>query len=346
MKIAIVAPFEESVPPKKYGGTEVVVYNLVSELVRLGHEVTIFATGDSQAPCKIEPIFPTALRITEPYASDPKTREAAKYLGISKVLSKLNEGDFDVIHNHLGWRLLFFYQHLHKPLVTTLHGPMDISYQKMAFTLSPNFNFVSISDNQRKPLPDLNYVATVYNGIDLEQFPFQEKPEGDYLLFLARFSPEKGAREAIEIAKKTGKKLLLAVKVDAGDQKYFEEVKPLIDGRQIQLLGEVDSVTKAKLLGNATALLAPIQWEEPFGLYAIEAMACGTPVIGIGRGAFPEIIENGVDGFLAKDAEEMVKMVPRINQINRQACRRSIEKRFTKQMMASNYLEVYKKICG
>lgn len=346
MKIAMVAPFEESVPPAKYGGTEVVVYNLITELIKQGHDVTLFATGDSKVPCRVVPIFPQSLRSLSPFDTDLKSREAAKFLGIGKVLEVLQKEQFDIVHNHIGWRLLLFYEHIHQPLVTTLHGPMSIGYQHIGFTASPSLEFISISNNQRKDFPTLDYVATVYNGIDLNHYQFQRGSSDNYLLFLGRFSPEKGAREAIEIAKESGKKLLMAVKIDQVDKKYFEECRPLIDGKQIQLLGEMSMAEKVKYLQNAMALLAPIQWEEPFGLNVVESMACGTPVIGTSRGSFPELITHGKDGFLAKSVGDMVDFVKRINTVDRRECRKTVEERFTKEIMASKYIEVYKKIIG
>lgn len=338
----MIAPFEESVPPKKYGGTEVVVYNLVTELVRLGHDVTLFATGDSDVPCRLIGIFPKSLRTWSPYDTDLKSRDAAKFLGIGKVLEVLQKEQFDIVHNHIGWRLLLFHELIAQPIVTTLHSPLSLSYPKVGLTARNNFQFVSISNNQRKEMPDLRYVTTVYNGIDLSLYPF-EKNTGNYLCFLGRIAAEKGVREAIEVAQATHMPLKLACKIDADDH-YYQSIQPLIDGSQIALVGEIGIAQKAHLLGGAYALLAPIQWEEPFGLNVVEAMACGTPVLGFSRGSFPELIDHGKNGFLSNSVEEMSDQIPKVSSIDRALCRKSVEERFTKETMAHGYFEVYKKI--
>lgn len=341
MKIALLAPFEEPVPPKRYGGTEVVVYNLITELLRLEHDVTLFATGDSEVPCKLVPIFPSAIRTSEPFASDQSLREKAKFLGIGKVLSYLLNEHFDLIHNHIGWRFCSFAPLVKRPMITTLHGPPGDTYNQLVFREFPHLSFVSISNNQRQSMPALDYAATVYNGIDLSLYPYKEKPDGDYLLFLARFSPEKGPREAIEIAKRTKKRLVMAVKVDAYDIEYFEETKAMMGNADIEIIGEVNMEEKIRLLQNAQALLAPIQWEEPFGLFVTEAMACGTPVIGTRRGSFPEIITHEVDGFLGSTIDDLVSYVSRIGEVSRSRCRETIKERFSKECMAKDYVTVY-----
>ncbi len=345
MKIALLAPFEEPVPPLRYGGTEVVVYNLITEFIRMGHEVTLFASGDSKAPCELVPIVPEAIRTKPPYSQDMGAREAIKFAGAATMVSEVGKRTFDIVHNHCNWRILAFSKLIPHPMVTTLHGRMDVSYYPVVFSQDAikHQPLVSISHNQRRSMPHLNYVATVYNGIDIDQYPYSEKHD-DYLLFLARFSPEKGAREAIEVAKRTGKKLLMAVKVDAVDRAYFEAAKPLIDGKQIVLLGELTMAEKVRSLQGAAALLAPIQWEEPFGLFVVEAMACGTPVLGMRRGSFPELIDHGRNGFLATTVEEMVEHVGMISSIDRRVCRRTVEMRFNKHIMSANYIKVYQDI--
>ena len=343
MKIAILAPFEESVPPKKYGGTESVVYNLIVELVNLGHDVTMFGTGDSDVPCKVIPIFPHTLRSIEPYASDMQMRDAAKFLGVGKIIADIENEKFDIIHNNLGWRFLLFAKSFHTPMVTTLHKPISKGQEQMGYLAYPDLQFVSISDNQRKPLPELQYIATVYNGIDMHMYPFSETHD-DFLFFLGRMSPEKGVKEAIDVAKKTRTRLFIAAKVDFVDEPYYAMVKPLIDGKQIVMLGELSGAEKTKYLQQATALISPIQWEEPFGLVAIEAMSCGTPVLGMARGAYPEIITSGKNGFLATTVDEMVAQVGQINSIDRHACRKTVEERFTRRHMAEAYVRVYEKL--
>jgi glycosyltransferase involved in cell wall biosynthesis len=340
MRIAMVAPFEEAVPPLKYGGTELVVYNVVTELVARGHDVTLFATGDSRVPCTLVPIYPQSLRTLEPYHSDVKLRDVAKYRAIAKVIDLINKDHFDIVHNHNGWRFLLFPEFLRLPVVTTMHGPLNQPYQTLGYLADSRYRFVSISDNQRKDMPDLPYAATVYNGLDVSLFTPSYEP-GSYLFFLGRMSPEKGVKQAIEVAKKTGEKLIIAAKIDTVDEGYWAEVKPMIDGVQIQFVGEIDFPTKVKYLSGAKALLAPIQWEEPFGLYVTEAMACGTPALGMARGSFPEIIESGKNGFLSTTVDEMAEQVRHIPEIDRRVCRKSVEEKFSKTAMADGYLAVY-----
>jgi glycosyltransferase involved in cell wall biosynthesis len=340
MRIAMLAPFEESVPPKKYGGTELVIYNLIIQLIKMGHDVTLFGTGDAEVPCRVEAIFPQAVRTIPPFDTDQKARESIKWVGIGNVLQKLANEPFDIIHNHNGWRFLSVSQCIRQPIVTTLHGPMDQIYQQVVFSSSPDFAFISISDNQRKAFPNLHYVQTVYNGIDVDKFPFSEKA-GNYLCLLGRFSPEKGVKEAIAIARKAGMTLKIAAKIDLVDQPYYESMKSEIDGTEIQFMGEIGFDQKTDLLKNAYALLAPIQWEEPFGLNVVEAMACGTPVIGTKRGSFPELITHGKTGFLGTTAEELASFVSQISTISRADCRKTVEERFTGKIMAEGYAGVY-----
>ncbi|HCM82021.1 TPA: glycosyl transferase [Patescibacteria group bacterium] len=343
MRIAMLAPFEEPVPPKKYGGTELVIYNLITELVKMGHDVTLFGTGDAEVPCRLEAIFPASIRTLPPFDTDQKAREAVKWVGIGNVLRKLANEPFDIIHNHNGWRFLSVSSCVRRPIVTTLHGPMDQVYQQVVFSSSPDFAFISISDNQRVAYPTLQYVQTVYNGIDVSKFPFSEKA-GGYLCLLGRFSPEKGVKEAIKIARMTGMPLKIAAKIDFVDRQFYESVKPEIDGRQIQFVGEISFEEKTDLLKNAYALLAPIQWEEPFGLNVIESMACGTPVVGTKRGSFPELIEQGKTGFLGTTAEELASFVSHIPMIKRLDCRKAVEERFTSTIMAEGYLQAYQRV--
>lgn len=345
MKVALVAPFEESVPPHKYGGTEMVVANLATELDRRGHDVTLYATGDSQVPCKLVPIFPQAIRTQEKFSNDPKMREMAKFVGISRVIKELRFGGFDIVHNHIGWRFTMFSHLLPMPIITTLHGPPGEPYQKFIHEEFPKSeHYISISDNQRKSFPELPYAATVYNGIDLSQYALKEKEDGDYFLFLARFSPEKGAKEAIEIAKRVGKKLVIATKIDTVDKPYYESCKELIEQSQVEFVGEIGMETKIRLLQNATALLAPIQWEEPFGLFIVEAMACGTPAVAWNRGSFPEIISHGIDGFLGNSVEELAYYAEMVPSISKDVCRKKVEQLFTKERMADGYIQAYEKV--
>ncbi len=343
MKIVQLAPFEEAVPPPKYGGTELVVYNLTQELVKRGHKVYLIASGDSKTNAKLLSIFPKALR-KYPEAKDMKMRDSLKFIGVGKVLEYLKDLDVDIIHNHIGWRLLPFTPLLKKPVITTLHGPLDIKYQKTIYGQFKKANFVSISNNQKEPLPDLNYIATVYNGIDIKKFPFSEK-RGNYLAFLGRMSPEKGPVEAIKVAKKSSLELKIAGKIDVVDKEFFEKkVAPFIDNKQIKFLGETNHKEKVELLKNAKALLTPIQWREPFGLFFVEAMACGTPVIAFNRGSVPEIIKDGETGFIVRNVEEMAEAIKNIDKISRKKCRERVEKYFTVGKMADGYEKVYYEI--
>lgn len=342
MKIAMVAPIEESVPPKKYGGTEAVIFNVISELHRRGHEVVLLGPGDSQVPCKVVPIVPQGVRTIPPFDQDQRARDIEKYLAWGRAAQYLAHEQVDIIHNHTGPRFFVFFPFLNAPVVSTLHMPIDKVADQLALK-EIRTPLVSISNNQRLPMPDLSYAGTVYNGIQIEPYVHRETPD-DYLLFLARFSPHKGAREAIQIARASGQKLLIAAKIDSYDQPYFDSCKEMIDGEQIQFVGEVGLEEKVKLLGGARALLAPIQWEEPFGLYAVEAMACGTPVIGISRGSFPEIIVHGKTGFLGSTTEELVTFVGRISELSRSECRRHVETNFTHTVMTDNYIKVYENL--
>ncbi|MCX6759652.1 MAG: glycosyltransferase family 4 protein [Candidatus Nealsonbacteria bacterium] len=343
MKIALLAPFEESVPPQKYGGTELIVYYL-AQLLSKKHSVFLFATGDSKTKARLIPIFPRNIR-KEKISQDMKIRESLKYIGIAKVVKELKKIKVDIIHNHIGWRFLPFAPLFKSPVVTTLHGPLNVPYQQFVYGQFKKFPFISISNSQRKPFPDLNYAATVYNGIDIKEFDFNDNPKGDYFAFLARMSPEKGPVQAIQAAKKAGVKLKMAAKVDAVDKEYFEkEIRPLIDGKQIKFLGEIGPKEKNNFLKNAKGLLIPLQWEEPFGLFMIEAMACGTPVIAFKRGSVPEVVKDKKTGFIVKTINEMAEAIKKIDQIDRKECRKWIKEKFTAERMVSDYEKVYEKI--
>ncbi len=343
MKIAQIAPFEEPVPPKKYGGTERIVYHLTEELVQNGHNVVLFATGDSKTSAKLLPIFPRALRSIK-IGQNLKAREAYKLIGLAKVIEILLKENFDIIHNHIGWRFLPFIKILKTKVVTTLHGPLDIGYQRFIYQKFPNSCYISISKNQREPLPKLNFVGNVYNGIDITSFPFKEK-SGNYLAFLGRMSPEKGPLEAIKIAKKMKMKLVMAAKIDIVDKEYFsKKIKPLIDNRMIKFIGEVGHKKKVQLLQNAKATLVPINWREPFGLVLTESMACGTPVIAFKRGSVPEVVKDKKTGFIVKNIDEAVESLKKIDQIDRRDCRKWVEEKFTSEKMANGYEKIYSKV--
>jgi len=345
LKIALLAPFEEPVPPHKYGGTELVVYNLAEELTKLGHEITLLASGDSHTSAKLKACVPRSIRVL-PEASSPPIRQGLNYAGLAKAITLINQNGFDILHNHFGWQMLLFRDLITCPIVTTLHGTLEEPTEKYMHNRFQEENFISISNTQRKHGPKLNYVATVYNGIQVERFTFNDKPK-DYFAFLGRIHPHKGPEYAIEIAKKAGIKLIMAAKIDPLDVDYYERcVKPLIDGKQIQFIGEPDHKGKVELLKNAKALLLPVQWDEPFGLVNIEALACGTPVINMRRGSLPEIINEGKQGYLCKTIDDAVNAIPKIGKINRLGCRQYVEANFTAKQMAERYVDAYKKVLG
>jgi glycosyltransferase involved in cell wall biosynthesis len=346
LNIAIVAPFEETVPPQGYGGTEQIVSNLTEELVKRGNNVTLFSVGGTKTSANLVEIFDQPLRLNPQTAQDSAKREAYKIIGVGKILEYLKSSKFDIVHNHISWRTLPFHHLVPCPVVTTIHHPLNGDTVKYGHVirLYKDQPYISISYAQRDPLPEANYIANVYHGIDVSSFDFNPHPQ-DYLAFLSRMSPEKGPIEAIEIARHTGKKLIMAAKVDQDDRKFFtEQVEPWIDGQQIQFIGEVNHQQKVELLKNAQALLAPIQWDEPFGLYFIEAMACGTPILSIRRGSTPEIIEDTVTGLLADSASHLAQLVPEVTNLDRAVIRDTAEKRFTISSMVDGYEQAYAKL--
>lgn len=346
MKIAMLAPFEESVPPKKYGGTELVVYNLTEGLVKRGYEVHLLASGDSKTSAKLEKIFDSSIRTRED-VKDNDAREKYKSVGINRVINWLrkHEQDYDIVHNHIGWRMLPFIKSFEKPFITTLHGPLNDKEQEY-YQRYRKENFVSISRNQRNGSPKLNYISNVYNGIDFDKFEHSQN-EGDYLAFLGRMSSLKGPVQAIEIAKKAGIKLKMAAKIDLTDREYYEdEIKPLIDGYRVEYIGEIGHYKKVQFLKNAMALLAPVQWEEPFGLYFVEAMACGTPVIAFKRGSVPEVIDHGLTGFHCDNVDDAVRAIKKISSIDRSRCMQYSSKKFNIDVMVENYIKSYEKVLG
>ena len=341
----MLSPFEESVPPLKYGGTELVIYNLTEQLVKMGHEVVLLATGDSKTSANLEITFPEAIRLNG-NAQNINLRNTIKFIGIGRILDYLNKNNFDIVHNHIGWRMLFFEKLFNFPMVTTLHGPLDIDYQQIIYDEYKNSNYISISLNQRKPMPHINFVANVYNGIEIEKFQQNYNPQ-NYFAFLGRMSPEKGPFQAIEIAKKAGVKLIMAAKVDTVDQKFFdEEISHLIDGEQIQFIGEVNHGEKVDFLKNAKALIAPIQWEEPFGLFFTEAMICGTPVIAMKRGSVPEIIIDKETGFICESVNEAAEKIKDIQSIDRKKCYEHVRDNFSSEKMMEGYVGAYEKVLG
>ncbi|WP_199750571.1 glycosyltransferase family 4 protein [Gynurincola endophyticus] len=337
LKIAQVAPLYEAVPPKLYGGTERVVSYLTESLVEKGHEVTLFASGDSVTKAHLKAITERALRLDD--CSDP--------LAIHQILLKAvidHSTLFDIWHFHIDYLHFPVSKVLKIPNLTTLHGRLDLPALPLLYNCYNDMPLVSISDDQRKPLPMANWLKTVYHGLPLHLYNYGEG-RGGYLLFLGRISPEKGPDKAIEIAINTNKKLIIAAKIDKADKKYFEaEIKPLLNHPLIEFIGEVDEQQKKVLLENAAALLFPIDWPEPFGMVMIEALAAGTPVIAFKKGSVPEILQHGKTGFIVETVSEAIDAVAHLYQINRLVCRHEFEKRFTASIMADNYLELYEQI--
>ncbi len=343
MKIAMIVPWEETTPPRKYGGIELVANNIAYRLKESGHDVTMLATGDSEPDAKLLPIFEESTREL-PQSSDRVVREAYTFLGISRVINVLRKQRFDIVHNHLGWRFLMFRDQVRQPMITTIHLSLDNKYEQDIYRRFAGHPFVSISKSQREPMPELNYVKNIYNGIRVTDFTYQKEHDG-YLAFLGSFTAHKGPDKAIEIAKKTGKKLIMAGKVDPLKVRWFDKhIKPHIDDDQIKFIGELDHVEKNKLLGGAEALLMPISWREPFGLVMAEAFACGTPVIATRLGSAPEVVKHGKTGFLCDDTNCMIKCVKQIPIIDRANCRKEAVNRFSTKKMAKSYADTYRQV--
>jgi glycosyltransferase involved in cell wall biosynthesis len=335
MRIAQVSPLYESVPPKLYGGTERVVSYLTEELVSQGHDVTLFATGDSLTKAGLVASCPRALRLDQ-QAIDPLPHHLVQLERVCELATS-----FDVIHFHVDY-LHFPYSRRHQTChVTTLHGRLDIPDLLPLFHRFSDAPVVSISDDQRRPLRWLNWQGTVYHGLPKNLYVCREEP-GDYLAFLGRICPEKRLDRAIKIAKRAGMKIKVAAKVDAADREYYTNViKPLLDDTCIEFVGEINEQQKQEFLGNAYALLFPIDWPEPFGLVAIEAMACGTPVIAYRNGSVPELIEDGVTGYIVENIEQAAQAVRKVPNIDRRGCRAKFEQRFSTRRMARDYVAIY-----
>lgn len=336
LRIAIVAPLAEAVPPPLYGGTERVVSVLTEELVRRGHHVTLFASGDSSTSAHLEPCCPRGLRL------DPEVRDTVAYtmFQLGDVYQRAHE--FDVIHNHVDYFAFPFARLTGVPTVTTAHGRLDLTEVQRVYQLFPEHDLISISDAQRVPLPDANWLATVSNGINLSHFHFNPTG-GDYLVFLGRINPEKRPDRAIEIARDLGIRLMIAAKIDTVDQAYYEHtIAPLIrDSSLIEFVGEVNEQEKDTLLGGAYAYLFPIDWPEPFGLTMVEAMATGTPVVAYRAGSVPEIVVDGVTGFICDTFNSMIMAVPKVAGLDRRACRAHVEQVFSANVMADGYENAY-----
>jgi glycosyltransferase involved in cell wall biosynthesis len=339
MKIAQIAPLAESVPPKLYGGTERVVAYLTDELVRLGHQVTLFASGDSGTRARLVACAPRALRL------DSSVRDPLPHLLLMLERVRQRAHEFDVLHFHIEPLLHFpLFRPIKGKTVTTLHGRLDFPDLQPLFREFSDMPVVSISDSQRAPAQDLNWLATVYHGLSPDVCPCNPSPKGQYFAFLGRVSPEKGLDRAIEIARRAGVSLRIAAKVDPIDEPYFRSrIVPLLGGG-IEFIGELDEREKPRFLGNATGLLFPIDWPEPFGLAMIEAMSCGTPVLAWPNGAVPEIVEDGVTGFMATSIEEAIAKLPRLAALDRMRVRRRFEARFSASRMTQDYLSVYRSL--
>jgi glycosyltransferase involved in cell wall biosynthesis len=340
VKIAQVAPLYESVPPKLYGGTERVVSYLTDELVRQGHDVTLFASGDSVTRANLHSVCVRALRLEGKKIVDP----LAHHMRMIEIVAQ-EAAEFDVVHFHVDY-LHFSVTRRQKNInaVSTLHGRLDIPDLIPIYREFNDMNLVSISDAQRTPLVWANWIGTVYHGLPENLYVPRTGP-GNYLAFLGRICPEKRVDHAIEIAKRVGIPIKIAAKVDVVDREYFEStIRKLLDHPLVEYIGEIGERDKNEFLGNARALLFPIDWPEPFGLVMIEAMACGTPVIAYQMGSVPEIIDDGTTGFIVNDLDGAVDAIDRVRSFDRTICRRVFEKRFSVRRMASDYVNIYKQV--
>ncbi len=336
MRIAQVAPLFERVPPVAYGGTERVVAYLTDALVELGHDVTLFASGDSQTRGHLVPAAPRSLRL-DTTCRDTMAPQIRELELVSRTAHR-----FDVIHFHTGFLHLPLARHLAVPTVTTMHGRLDFGEIAPMMGDFADAPFVSISNHQRRPYPDQHWCATVYHGLPPRLLPFRPRPDR-YVAFVGRISPEKRVDRAIEIARRAGLELRIAAKIDAADKEYFErEIASLMDQPHVRYLGEIGEAEKADLLGGALALLFPIDWPEPFGMVVIEALSCGTPVLAWPHGSVPELIEPGVTGWIVDSIDAAVDALARVDTIDRATCRAVFEKRFTAERMARDYVAVYK----
>jgi glycosyltransferase involved in cell wall biosynthesis len=335
LRIAQVAPLYESVPPKLYGGTERIVAYLAEELVRRGHEVTLYAAGDSTVRVPLAPGIPQSLRL----AGLDHYGTAFHLPMLSDVYD--NASRFDIIHSHVDCLSFPLARLVDVPTVSTMHGRLDLKELLPVYRSYSDLPLISISNDQRRPLPQLNWVSTVYHGLPRDLLRFSPQ-SGNYLAFLGRLSPEKRPDLAIEIARRSGLPLKIAAKIDRTDREYFDSViKPLLATPGIEFIGEIDETQKERFLGEALALLFPVDWPEPFGLVMIEALACGTPVIARPCGSVPEILRDGVTGFISSSVDDLAAAVKKIRDISRRQCRDEFERRFAAEVMAANYERVY-----
>lgn len=338
MKIAMLAPVWERVPPVRYGGIELVVSLLSDELARRGYDVTLFASGDSVTAAKRSCVYPTAVRAE-------MGRPEPDLLHVATAYHRSMDMGVDIVHNHAGYSGVAFASFATMPVLTTLHGGFTDLNLPFFRAFKDSVYYSSVSDEQRRPCPDLNYMATIYNAIDVDSYPFTAEKK-DFFVTIGRVTALKGTAVAVEVAKKAGVKLLLAGKIDPGrDMRYFtEKVEPGIDGRQIRWLGEVSEEEKRQLYRDAKGFIFPLQWREPFGLVMVEAMATGTPVIAFPYGAVPEIVADGKTGFLVDTVDEMAEAVRKVDQIDQYECRRHVEEHFSVRRMTDDYLALYEEI--
>jgi glycosyltransferase involved in cell wall biosynthesis len=338
MRIAQVAPLTEAVPPKLYGGTERVVHWLTEELVALGNEVTLFASGDSQTSAKLDATWPKALRLD----GSVRDANALHIVMLERVRQKCDDEEFDFLHFHLDYYPFSLFSRQPTPFLTTLHGRLDLPEHQPVFHTFAKAPVISISNAQRRPVPQANWIRTIHHGVP-EQLLMPQPVTPSYLAVLGRIAPEKRVDRAIEIAIRCGIPLKIAAKIDPADQDYYDEVmRPLMDHPLVEYVGEISDCEKSDFLSGAIALLLPIDWPEPFGLVMIEAMACGTPAIAYNRGSVTEIIEEGLTGFVVEDEISAIAAVHRAARLNRGAVRRRFEQRFTARRMALDYLAVYR----
>jgi glycosyltransferase involved in cell wall biosynthesis len=339
MRIAQISPLFEAVPPKLYGGTERVVYSLTEELVAMGHDVTLFASGDSVTSATLAPMREQALRL------DPSVKDwvATYYRMVETIYQRKDE--FDVLHFHIDYFPLSLFSRQKVPYLTTLHGRLDLPEYVDTYSTYADCPFVSISDNQRRPIPHLNWVRTVHHGMPAGLLTPQPVKQ-EYAAFLGRISPEKGVDRAIRIAGRAGMKLKIAAKVDNADKDYYDsQIKPLIQcNPDVEFIGEINDAQKPDFLSGAHALIFPINWPEPFGLVMIEAMACGTPVIAYNCGSVPEVMDHGVTGFVVNNIDEAVAAAGKLHTLDRARVRATFDRRFTARRMAADYVDVYEEL--
>jgi glycosyltransferase involved in cell wall biosynthesis len=338
MHIAQIAPLTEAIPPKLYGGTERVVSWLTEELIALGHDVTLFASGDSITGARLEAVWPRSLRL-DGSVRDPN---ALHMMMLEHVYRRA--GDFDFLHFHLDYYPFSLFSRQPTPFTTTLHGRLDLPEHQPVFDTFPHLPVISISNAQRRPLPQAFWLGTVHHGLP-EKLLVPRPIKPSYFAFLGRIAPEKGVDRAIRVAEHCGVPLKIAAKVDRADREYYEEqIRPMIAAANVEYIGEINDKDKSEFLSGAHALLVPIDWPEPFGLVMIEAMACGTPVIAFNRGSAPEVVDDGITGFVVEDENGAIGAIDRLSHLSREKIRQQFERRFTARRMAQDYLAMYRRL--